>query len=49
MRVIDRNGNRVERPVRESELSADAAEKGQYPHYMLKEIHEQPRALADTL
>ncbi len=33
----------------ESELSAEAAEKGQYRHFMLKEIHEQPRAVADTL
>jgi len=35
--------------VKESELSAEAAEKGPYRHYMLKEIHEQPRAFADTL
>jgi glucosamine--fructose-6-phosphate aminotransferase (isomerizing) len=49
VRIIDVNGNTVERPVRESELSADAAEKGQYRHFMLKEIHEQPRAIADTL
>ncbi|HUA23483.1 MAG TPA: glutamine--fructose-6-phosphate transaminase (isomerizing), partial [Steroidobacteraceae bacterium] len=49
VRVIDANGNTVERPVRESELNADAAEKGQYRHFMLKEIHEQPRSLADTL
>jgi glutamine---fructose-6-phosphate transaminase (isomerizing) len=49
VRVIDKEGNTVERPVRESELSADAAEKGQYRHYMLKEIHEQPRAIANTL
>ena len=35
--------------MRESELSADAAEKGPFAHYMLKEIHEQPRALANTL
>ena len=35
--------------MRESELSADAAEKGEFAHYMLKEIHEQPRALANTL
>src|SRR2546421_640684 len=33
----------------ESEHSADAAEKGQYRHFMLKEIHEQPRAVANTL
>jgi glucosamine--fructose-6-phosphate aminotransferase (isomerizing) len=49
LRVIDRTGTVVERPVRESELSADAAEKGTFAHYMLKEIHEQPRALANTL
>ena len=49
VRVIDREGNSVERPVKESELSADAAEKGQYRHFMLKEIHEQPRAVANTL
>src|SRR6201996_6619504 len=49
IRVIDKEGNNVERPVRESELSADAAEKGHYRHYMLKEIHEQPRAIANTL
>jgi glucosamine--fructose-6-phosphate aminotransferase (isomerizing) len=35
--------------VRESELDADAAEKGQFKHFMLKEIHEQPRAVAQTL
>jgi glucosamine--fructose-6-phosphate aminotransferase (isomerizing) len=49
VRVIDREGNSAERPVKESELSADAAEKGQYRHFMLKEIHEQPRAVANTL
>jgi glutamine---fructose-6-phosphate transaminase (isomerizing) len=49
VKVLDKNGDSAERPVRESELSADAAEKGQYRHFMLKEIHEQPRAVADTL
>jgi glutamine---fructose-6-phosphate transaminase (isomerizing) len=49
VRVIDRDGNNADRPVRESELTADAAEKGQYRHFMLKEIHEQPRAVANTL
>jgi glucosamine--fructose-6-phosphate aminotransferase (isomerizing) len=44
VRIFDREGNHATRPVRESELSADAAEKGPYEHYMLKEIHEQPRA-----
>jgi glucosamine--fructose-6-phosphate aminotransferase (isomerizing) len=49
IKVLDKSGAKAERPVRESELSADAAEKGQYRHFMLKEIHEQPRAIADTL
>src|SRR5499427_5380108 len=49
VRIIDRDGNSAERPVRESELSADAAERGPYAHFMLKEIHEQPRAIANTL
>ncbi len=49
VRIVDRHGNPAERPVRESELSAQAAERGPYQHFMLKEIHEQPRAIADTL
>jgi len=48
-RIVDRDGNTVQRAVLESELSADAAEKGEFPHYMLKEIYEQPRAVAQTL
>jgi glucosamine--fructose-6-phosphate aminotransferase (isomerizing) len=47
--VIDHEGNVVERPARESDMSSDAAEKGQFKHFMLKEIHEQPRAVANTL
>ncbi|HEX4024825.1 MAG TPA: glutamine--fructose-6-phosphate transaminase (isomerizing) [Steroidobacteraceae bacterium] len=49
VQVTDRDGRRVERSVQESSLAADAAEKGPYRHFMLKEIHEQPRAVADTL
>jgi glucosamine--fructose-6-phosphate aminotransferase (isomerizing) len=49
VKVLDKDGVSADRPIRESELSADAAEKGQYRHFMLKEIHEQPRAVADTL
>ena len=49
VRIVDADGQDSERPVRESELSADAADKGPYRHFMLKEIHEQPRAIADTL
>ena len=49
IRILDREGQVAQRPVRISELTADAAEKGDYPHYMLKEIHEQARAVAQTL
>ena len=48
-RILDREGNTVQRAAHQSELSADYAEKGEYSHYMLKEIHEQPRAVAQTL
>jgi len=47
--VIDARGQRANRRVVMSELTADAVERGHYRHYMLKEIHEQPRAIADTL
>jgi glucosamine--fructose-6-phosphate aminotransferase (isomerizing) len=47
--LYDAAGARVERPVKTSKLTADASDKGEYPHYMLKEIFEQPRAIADTL
>jgi glucosamine--fructose-6-phosphate aminotransferase (isomerizing) len=49
VRIVDRDGNQANRALRESELSADAAEKGEYAHYMLKEIHEQPLSVANTL
>jgi glucosamine--fructose-6-phosphate aminotransferase (isomerizing) len=49
VKVLDAAGNSVEREIKLSELSAEAAEKGQYAHFMLKEIHEQPRAVANTL
>ena len=47
--IYDAHGARVERPIKQSELSADAVARGEYRHYMLKEIHEQPRAITDTL
>jgi glucosamine--fructose-6-phosphate aminotransferase (isomerizing) len=47
--IYDADGAPVERAERKSELSADAVERGEYRHYMLKEIFEQPRAIADTL
>jgi len=47
--IVDRNAQPIERKVHLSELSASAVELGPYQHYMQKEIHEQPRAVADTL
>ncbi|WP_303902425.1 glutamine--fructose-6-phosphate transaminase (isomerizing) [Thiohalomonas denitrificans] len=47
--IYDGDGRKVTRPIRDSELSADSVERGEFRHYMLKEIHEQPRAIADTL
>ncbi len=49
VRVIDENGADVERPIKTAHFGADAVERGEYRHYMLKEIHEQPQAIADTL
>jgi glucosamine--fructose-6-phosphate aminotransferase (isomerizing) len=49
VRVVDREGRPVERPVLVSELSPDAVDLGPYRHYMQKEIHEQPRAVSDTI
>ncbi|HNR91627.1 MAG TPA: glutamine--fructose-6-phosphate transaminase (isomerizing), partial [Dokdonella sp.] len=49
MQVYDADGSPVERRLHTSELSADAVERGEYRHYMLKEIFEQPRAVAETL
>jgi glucosamine--fructose-6-phosphate aminotransferase (isomerizing) len=42
-------GHPVSRPPREIPWDGEAAEKGGYPHFMLKEIHEQPHALRSTL
>ncbi len=49
VRIWDRHGELVKRPIKESAVSAEAAERGEYRHFMLKEIFEQPRAIADTL
>jgi len=48
-RIFDARGHAVERPVHVSTLSNASVELGEYSHYMHKEIHEQPQALADTL
>ncbi|MGE4658510.1 MAG: glutamine--fructose-6-phosphate transaminase (isomerizing), partial [Gammaproteobacteria bacterium] len=49
VKIFDAEGHQVERLVRESELTADATERGRFHHYMEKEIHEQPAALMRTL
>jgi glutamine---fructose-6-phosphate transaminase (isomerizing) len=49
LKIIDGNGNQVERTVHPINWSGAMAEKGGYKHFMLKEIFEQPRAIADTL
>jgi glutamine---fructose-6-phosphate transaminase (isomerizing) len=47
--IYDSQDQLVKRPIKQSQLSADAVEKGEYRHYMLKEIYEQPLAIAQTL
>ncbi|GAB1667626.1 glutamine--fructose-6-phosphate transaminase (isomerizing) [Mannheimia haemolytica] len=47
--IYDREGNKVEREIHEGNFEADAADKGQYRHYMQKEIFEQPVAIMNTL
>lgn len=47
--IYDKLGKTAERPIKESQLTAEAAEKGEYRHYMLKEIYEQPFAISQTL
>ena len=43
------NGQPVERPVRELDATVSSASKGEYKHYMLKEIYEQPEAIKQTI
>ncbi|MDP3877654.1 MAG: glutamine--fructose-6-phosphate transaminase (isomerizing) [Methylobacter sp.] len=47
--IYDQQDQAVTRPVVDSQLTADAVDKGEYRHYMLKEIYEQPFAIAQTL
>jgi glucosamine--fructose-6-phosphate aminotransferase (isomerizing) len=49
VRVTDLEGHPVEKEVFEVTWDPGAAEKGGYEDFMLKEIHEQPRAVRDTL
>lgn len=43
------NGDEIEKELKTIEWDAEAAEKAGFEHFMMKEIHEQPRAVADTL
>ncbi len=47
--IENASGQRVARDIVVSDAKSDSADKGEYRHYMLKEIHEQPGALAETL
>ncbi|HSM29871.1 MAG TPA: glutamine--fructose-6-phosphate transaminase (isomerizing), partial [Woeseiaceae bacterium] len=47
--ILGLDGKPVKREIHETQWSADSAEKGPYRHFMLKEIFEQPSALANTL
>ena len=47
--IWDADGNEVERPVRDSALALDSADRGKYRHFMQKEIAEQPAAIARTI
>ncbi len=46
--LVDKSGNVVERSIKTSQLSLASLELGLYSHFMQKEIHEQPKAVADT-
>jgi glucosamine--fructose-6-phosphate aminotransferase (isomerizing) len=47
--IVDGNDQPVTRAIKTVETKADAVQRGDYPHYMLKEIFEQPQAVAETL
>jgi glucosamine--fructose-6-phosphate aminotransferase (isomerizing) len=47
--IFDTDGKPVEREAKESEVSHDSGDKGEYRHYMLKETYEQPTAIRNTL
>ena len=47
--ITDRNGNPIDKKIFHVHWNAEAAEKGGYEHFMLKEINEQPKAVRDTM
>ncbi len=49
VRIFDKSGRPIERKIHVSEVSLASLELGPYSHFMQKEIHEQPKALFDTI
>ena len=49
IKIIDADGNKIEREENLISWKAEEAEKGGYPHYMLKEIYEQPHSVMETI
>ena len=49
VRVVDRRGEVIDKKIFHVTWNAEAAEKGGYEHFMLKEINEQPKAVRDTI
>ncbi|WP_029147635.1 glutamine--fructose-6-phosphate transaminase (isomerizing) [Methylophilus sp. 5] len=47
--IVDKRGDVVQRKVHMSDVSLASLELGPYSHFMQKEIHEQPRAISDTI
>ena len=47
--IFNKEGDAVEREIKETEATNDAGDKGEYRHYMLKETYEQPTAIRNTL
>ncbi len=47
--ITDRDGKAIDKKIFHVHWNAEAAEKGGYEHFMLKEIHEQPKAFRDTM
>ena len=49
VKITDRRGNPIDKKIFKVSWNSEAAEKGGYEHFMLKEIHEQPKAIKDTM
>ncbi len=47
--ILNESGATVQRPLRQTNITTDAISKGDYTHYMLKEIFEQPQTISDTV